>query len=400
MGSTTYENRGAKSTNRPRIDPGMVMTITDPAHPEHVGRNPSHYLPGDSLFDQIVADCLGTIGIIQAPLLIWIVSPKTAANARYWLADKSKAGGGFWRVIEGSKRIEGLREANRQRVAAGGVPLMLEFDADISMASGDKVETLSHVKHVAAQQTRAIESAFTTAFHIATLLGRPWGETTGRNEADLDAVLERIRYRGKRVSKDMAEQALHVTRGFPNASALLIEAMHGGLAWSAALRLSCKAQDEQDEVLTAILKGKAPFLAAGGHPDEFWETVTARDVAAAKTGSFEVPTFVPAVGASETTTEAAPTDGEAPPVKPAPGARPERVKAKPAAPAQPRIKTAVAKAMYEAAQTEIKTATGKALTEMRAVLALLATLAGETADDADQVQSMDRLYKIARTVQE
>jgi hypothetical protein len=56
--------------------------------------------------------------------------------------------------------------------------------------------------------------------------------------------------------------------------------------------------------------------------------------------------------------------------------------------------------MYEAAQVEIKTATGKALTEMRAVLALLATLAGETADDADQVQSMDRLYKIARTVQE
>jgi hypothetical protein len=152
MGSTTYENRGAKSTNRPRIDPNMVMTITDRAHPEHVGRNPSHYLPGDSLFDQIVADCLGTIGIIQAPLLIWIVSPKTEQNARYWLADKSKAGGGFWRVIEGSKRIEGLREANRQRVAAGGVPLMLEFDADISLASGDKVETLSHVKHVAAQR--------------------------------------------------------------------------------------------------------------------------------------------------------------------------------------------------------------------------------------------------------
>lgn len=382
MGSDAYTNKGAKSTNRPRIDPSAIVTIMDTRHPRHAARNSFEYAVGNSLFESLVSDWMSDVGFTNAPRAAWVETDK-----------KNKTG--YWLAVDGNKRFLAAVEGNRRLVQAGGLPKDIAYDADIGQSMA-----LTAVKGIAAQYTRTIESAYTTARDIATLIGRPWGGEDTGNEGSMDEALERIRYRGKRVSKDMAEQALHVTRGFPNASALLIEAMHGGLAWSAALRLSCKAQDEQDEVLTAILKGKAPFLAAGGHPDEFWETVTARDVAAAKTGSFEVPTFVPAVGASETTTEAAPTDGEAPPVKPAPGARPERVKAKPAAPAQPRIKTAVAKAMYEAAQTEIKTATGKALTEMRAVLALLATLAGETADDADQVQSMDRLYKIARTVQE
>jgi hypothetical protein len=382
MGSDAYTNKGAKSTNRPRIDPSAIVTIMDTRHPRHAARNSFEYAVGNSLFESLVSDWMSDVGFTNAPRAAWVETDK-----------KNKTG--YWLAVDGNKRFLAAVEGNRRLVQAGGLPKDIAYDADIGQSMA-----LTAVKGIAAQYTRTIESAYTTARDIATLIGRPWGGEDTGNEGSMDEALERIRYRGKRVSRDMAEQALHVTRGFPNASALLIEAMHGGLAWSAALRLSCKAQDEQDLVLTAILKGKAPFLAAGGHPDEFWETVTARDVAAAKTGSFEVPTFVPAVGASETTTEAAPTDGEAPPVKPAPGARPERVKAKPAAPAQPRIKTAVAKAMYEAAQTEIKTATGKALTEMRAVLALLATLAGETADDADQVQSMDRLYKIARTVQE
>jgi hypothetical protein len=382
MGSDAYTNKGAKSTNRPRIDPSAIVTIMDTRHPRHAARNSFEYAVGNSLFESLVSDWMSDVGFTNAPRAAWVETDK-----------KNKTG--YWLAVDGNKRFLAAVEGNRRLVQAGGLPKDIAYDADIGQSMA-----LTAVKGIAAQYTRTIESAYTTARDIATLIGRPWGGEDTGNEGSMDEALERIRYRGKRVSRDMAEQALHVTRGFPNASALLIEAMHGGLAWSAALRLSCKAQDEQDEVLTAILKGKAPFLAAGGHPDEFWETVTVRDVSAAKDGSFEVPTFVPAVGASETTTEAAPTDGEAPPVKPAPGARPERVKAKPAAPAQPRIKTAVAKAMYEAAQTEIKTATGKALTEMRAVLALLATLAGETADDADQVQSMDRLYKIARTVQE
>jgi hypothetical protein len=58
--------------------------------------------------------------------------------------------------------------------------------------------------------------------------------------------------------------------------------------------------------------------------------------------------------------------------------------------------------MLDQAETQLKGATGKRLIELRAIHALLQILSteGGTAEDADQIASMDSIYQIARAVQD
>ena len=381
MSSQTVKERGTRDLHRPGIAPDQIVTILDPRHPRHEARNPAEYVVGNEIFDGLVRDWMSSVGFCNAPRAAWVVTDK-----------KTKAG--YWLAVDGSKRIEAAKVGNRLLCEAGGLAKDIAFDSDIGQDMN-----LTAVKGIASQYTRAIESAYTTARDAATLMGRVWGGEETGNEAPIEAAIERLRYRGKRLSETMITEALDPAKGFPNAVPGLVEAMHGGMGWSAALRISAKDHDEQDRVLSVLCQGLAPFLAAGGHLDEFWETVTTRDVTDAIGGRFETPVFrAPVSDEGETTNSCDP--GPAEPTPPPVKVRPERVKTK--SPASPKVRPSSTRAMLAQAETELKGATGKRLVELRAIHALLQILSteGGTAEDADQIAAMDSIYQIARAVQD
>lgn len=377
MSSQTVKERGTRDLHRPGISPDQIVTILDPRHPRHEARNPAEYVTGNEIFDGLVKDWMSSVGFINAPRAAWVVTDK-----------KTKAG--YWLAVDGSKRIEAAKVGNRLLCEAGGLAKDIAFDSDIGQDMN-----LTAVKGIASQYTRAIESAYTTARDAATLMGRVWGGEETGNEAPIEAALDRLRYRGKRLSETMITEALDPAKGFPNAVPGLVEAMHGGMGWSAALRISAKDHDEQDRILAILRQGQTAFVNAGGIMDEFWETVTTRDVTDAIGGRFEAPAFK-APAAAEI------TDADAPAPTPAPGkVRPERVKTTKIG-TSPKVRPSSTRAMLDQAETELKGATGKRLVELRAIHALLQILSteGGTAEDADQIASMDSIYQIARAVQD
>lgn len=385
MSSQTVKERGTRDLHRPGISPDLIVTILDPRHPRHEARNPAEYVTGNEIFDNLVRDWMSSVGYTNAPRAAWVVTDK-----------KTKAG--YWLAVDGSKRIEAAKVGNRLLCEAGGLARDIAFDSDIGQDMN-----LTAVKGIASQYTRAIESAYTTARDAATLLGRAWGGEETGNEAPIEAALDRLRYRGKRLSETMITEALDPAKGFPNATPGLVEAMHGGMGWSAALRISAKDHEEQDRILAVLRQGLAPFVTAGGAPDEFWETVTTRDVTDAIGGRFETPTFkAPASDADETPARDSCDPGPASPTPgPAPAkVRPERVKTKIGT--SPKVRPSSTRAMLDQAEVQLKGATGKRLVELRAIHALLQILSteGGTAEDADQIASMDSIYQIARAVQD
>ena len=183
----------------------------------------------------------------------------------------------------------------------------------------------------------------------------------------------------------MITEALDPAKGFPERGPGLVEAMHGGMGWSAALRISAKDHDEQDRILAILRQGQTAFVNAGGIADEFWETVTTRDVTdAIGAGSRPRPQGSGRGrdhGRGRACAHACPGK-----------VRPERVKTTKIG-TSPKVRPSSTRAMLDQAETELKGATGKRLVELRAIHALLQILSteGGTAEDADQIASMDSI---------
>lgn len=391
MGSEQYTSRGAKLADSASILPEKLVTICDPRHPQHAGRNASEYKPGNQLFDRLVQDFMGPVGFVDLPRAEWI---------------QPKGGEGYWQLVNGSKRVEAAKYANAQIVDAGGEPRKIQFVADLKA----KPE-LSAIKHVAANHTRTQESAYTVARHAATLLGREWGGHRSGTEADMGAVLARIRYRERRISEEAMEMALHPDRGFPHACQALIDAVHGGLSWTAAMLICPKPHEAQEQIIAALGAGQASFVAAGGHEDEYWQEIGVRDVKDAFKGRFTTPIYGHETPEPEPVKDVQlelgsdPAPGPVPELPtvaaPAPeGAKPVRLNK----PSRKQIMpSGVAKTLLSAAKEayDKNDVAGPRLRELRAIYAFGLALAGEDVpeDVLRELKCLEDLYAIARQVQ-
>lgn len=245
MASQDITSKGAKTAENPQDFPEKLVTVCDPSHPGHEGRDPYLYDPNEpkqaeriEVFFESTMPGSTSVGMIQLPTCTWE--------------------GDRWQVLEGSKRVMAWRVVNERRLAMGLEPVRVPF----TWKKGKWTPGRVLIGHTAAQYNREVPDDYTRVRHAALLLGRAWEQAHVAGDAEPDIEKIAVKVGLSIAALDMGFKWL------PKAAPSVVAAMRPaaphekGMCLSAAI-LFCRAPEEDQTVSVAI----AAEL-AGGRPQD------------------------------------------------------------------------------------------------------------------------------------